>query len=144
MGREDAMRETTRTRKLVPGRVMLLAAAVIVAPPALAQDQDRPFRSMSVDDGRETLCEMPEVPAELTPTNGHEDAYLYWLEKLELERRLETGECDCLVDEITWEEVGERALPWLADPAQTFPWKRRYILEEVDALRGRVAQECTG
>lgn len=118
------------------------AAALVLSSAAWAQD--RPFRSMAVGDGRETLCEIPKPPVELTPTNFHRDAYGYWLEKLELERRLETGECECQVDEITWEEVGNFADPWIADPSATSPWKRRYILEELEALQTRVQAECAG
>jgi hypothetical protein len=109
-----------------------------------AAAQDRPFRSMSVGDGRETLCEMPEVPVELTPTIGHEEAYQYWLEKMELERRLETGECDCQTDAVSWDEVGGKALPWLADTSRLFIVMRREIEAEIDALRTAVLMECAG
>ena len=121
-----------------------LLAAAVGAGPAAAQEQDKPFRSMAVEDGRETACLMPEIPSELVPTIGHEDAYLYWIEKLELERRLESGECHCQVDEITWEEVGVHALPWLEDTSRLFIVMRREIEGEIEALRLAVLAECAG
>ena len=126
-------------------RMAALAAAgaiTIGASPSVAQD--KPFRSMAMGDGRKTLCEIPEPPASLTPTIGHEDAYTYWLEKLELERRLETGACECQVDTISWEEVGKQALPWLADTSQMFIVMRREIEEEIEVLRLAVLAECAG
>ena len=122
-------------------RMAALAAAGVIAA-GTAGAQDKPFRSMAVGDGQETQCEIPEPPVSLTPTIGHEDAYTYWLEKLELERRLETGECECQVDAISWEEVGEQALPWLADTSRMFIVMRREIEDEIEALQLALLAEC--
>ena len=126
-------------------RMAALAAAgaiTIGASPSVAQD--KPFRSMAVGDGRETLCEMPDVPVAYARTNGEDEAYRHWLEKLELERRLETGECDCQVDAISWEEVGAFAVPWNADSSMGPATKRRTILAQIEALQARVLAECAG
>ena len=120
------------------------AAAALALSAAGPWAQDRPFRSMEVGDGRETLCEIPKPPEELRPTFGHREAYMYWLEKLELQRRLETGECDCQIDEISWEEVGEFAIPWNADTSVGPATKRRTILTEIEALQAQVQAECAG
>ena len=133
----------TRSTRTGLGAAALLAAGIGITP-AAAQDEDRPFRSMAVEDGRETACEIPKPPIELRPTNGHREAYEYWLKRLELERRLETGECDCQVDEITWEEVGVEALPWHEDTTVGPGTKRRAILAEIEALQARVQEECAG
>ena len=139
MGRESAM-----TRSMMTGLGAALVAAAIGTEPATAQDQDRPFQSMAVGDGRITLCAIPKPPIQLRPTNGHREAYEYWLEKLELERRLETGKCDCQVEEITWEEVGAEALPWHEDTTVGPGTKRRAILAEIEGLQARVQEECAG
>lgn len=135
-------RENVMTRSTMTALSTAVIATVIATGSTAAQD--RPFRSMAVEDGQGTLCELPKPPVELRPTNGHREAYEYWLEKLELERRLETGECDCQVDEITWEEVGEKALPWHEDTAVGPGTKRRAILSEIEVLQARVQEECAG
>lgn len=139
MGRENTMATRTMT-----GLGVALVVALLGAKPMAAQDEGRPFRSMAVDDGHDTLCVIPDPPVELAPTIGHEEAYLYWLEKLELERRLQTGDCDCQVDQITWDEVGERALPWHEDTSVGPGTKRRTILAEIDSLQALVRGGCAG
>ena len=119
----------------------LLAAAVGSGPAAA---QDRPFRSMGVGDGRETLCEIPDVPRDLAYTNAENDAYEYWRQKLELERRHETSECDCSVEVVTWDEVGEQVLPWLSIYREQPITAEREIEAEIEALEARVQEECAG
>jgi hypothetical protein len=99
---------------------------------------------MAVGEGVEALCEIPKVPVEFAYTGAENDAYKYWLEKLELQRRLETGECDCQVDAITWEEVGESAEPWIPQYLAQPIAERRAILAEIEALQARVQAECAG
>ena len=77
-------------------------------------------------------------------TGAENDAYRYWLEKLELERRLETGECECQVHVISWEEVREFAEPWAADYLTQPIVKRREITAQIEALQVRVLAECAG
>ena len=137
MGWESAMTSSTMT-----GLGAALVAALVGTTPAMAQDQDRPFRSMSVDEDDEAHCEVPRIPVEFASTGGETDAYRYWLQKLELERRLETGECDCQVDEITWEEVQRFAEPWLTGYLDDPVIKRREISAEIEALQARLLMEC--
>ena len=146
------------TMRTTTGLMAALAAALLGATPVLAQDEDKPFRSMAIEPetsgdavyrgvgpfGNKTLCVIPEPPVSLTPTNGHEFAYMLWLDKLEMERRLATGQCECQVNLIGWDEVGEHALPWLADDSQTFPRKRRHMIEDLEALQLLVLAGCAG
>lgn len=136
------MDQELKTWRVALGGALLLTSAPILE--GIASAQDKPFRSMAVENGHQVLCEIPKPPVELRPTNGHREAYEYWLEKLELERRLETGDCDCQVDQIAWEEVGEKALPWHEDTTVGPGTKRRAILAEIELLQSRVQEECAG
>ena len=130
---------TTRTSV---GLGAMLAVVLAGISPVLAQGENNPFRSMAVDEGNGPLCEVPKIPVEFARTGGETDAYTYWVEKLELERRLESGECDCQMGEITWEEVERFAEPWLTVYLDDPVIERREITSQIEALRLAVSSAC--
>lgn len=130
------------TRSMMAGLGAALLATAVGTGTAAAQD--RPFRSMSVDDGSQIRCEIPRVPVEFATTGGQNDAFKYWFEKLELQHRLEAGKCDCQGHEIDWEQVREVAEPWLIDYLSNPVIVRREITMEIEMLLIRLREECAG
>lgn len=120
---------------------LLLTAA---ANPGFTQapETEQSFGSMAQPDVKAADCVAPRPPRELAKTAYIRNGYRAILRILAARHWQETGECTCVIQEITWDEVVNQGAKFIASDDPLRPFDTSDLRIRADALEAERAAAC--
>ncbi|MFC4217565.1 hypothetical protein ACFP4H_16170 [Pseudophaeobacter arcticus] len=141
-----------RRSKRTPSRFDLMEAGLLslslalplgflVLPDAVS-GQDRPFTSMEIARDDADACRVPKPPTGLAETAYLRNGYRAILRILIAEEALATENCDCLLDQFTWDQALDALPRFKTSDNPRLPFKVLDLYAQADALEAQVTEAC--
>lgn len=111
--------------------------------PVAIPQADKPFSSMAIAPDGVEECRVPRPPIELAETAYLRNGYRAILRILIAERGQETEDCDCLLEEFTWDMALENLERFQTSDNPRLPFKVLDLYAIADALEADRSEACT-
>lgn len=121
-----------------------LPLAALAQTPNTSPSGDTPFNSMAIALDQDEACRAPRPPVDLGPTAYVRNGYRAILRIMAAEKWQKTESCECYLNQITWQEVVERAGDFVVSDDTRRPFdvsKLRLLADEMLAERDKACIE---
>jgi hypothetical protein len=123
-------------------RVSLCAAVLLLGSVSVTAAGSSPFNKMSVGTDQPATCEAPRPPVDLNPSAYIRNGYRAILQTMAAERWQETGDCQCFLSQITWEEALLEAPGYVTSDNPLVPFKVADLRIHADQLMSARNAAC--
>lgn len=122
-------------RRLVP---IFCALALTLSGPALTQSFDTMAQPVEADDG----CKAPRPPKDLAETAYIRNGYRAILRIMAAEKWQETGSCNCVIGDFTWDDVVERSEEFATSDNLRLPFNVVALDKQATVLEDARLKSC--
>ncbi|MEX0311970.1 MAG: hypothetical protein AB3N17_17175 [Tateyamaria sp.] len=125
----------TQKRILVP---FFCALALTLPGEATARDFETMAQPVEAEDG----CKAPRPPMDLAETAYIRNGYRAILRIMAAEKWQETEDCDCFIEEFTWEDVVERSNEFVTSDNPRLPFDVVALDSQATSLEDARLETC--
>jgi len=138
----------------IPAKFLCLLLVAAIAIPLVGHAEtheaepatDKPFTSMAITPDKVDECRVPRPPADLAETaylrNGYRAILRILIAEHWAKHWQETGDCDCQLDQFTWDMALEGLERFQTSDNPRLPFKVLDLYAMADALEAQRAEVC--
>ncbi len=106
-------------------------------------DAKSPFSAMSVGEVDAEECKSPRPPRDLAPSAYIRNGHVAIRRIMAAEQWQETKSCECIVSDISWEDVVKEAENYVTSDSSRLPFDVVALNEQADELEAKRTEACT-